>query len=131
MNYTYAVYLHKNWSVMKKSWTNKWLVERPFIWYVNYERKTGLIYVYKNFETDFWSIPQWLWWFFNPTKYLAYILHDFFYSSKHSLEVQNYSRKEADEILKEALKVEWMGIFKRNLIYFAVRLFWKKFFRKS
>ena len=128
MKYTKAVLILENWYLLKKSWTNDWLVMKPFVWFLDYENRTWKIQVPLGFRTDFGSIPQCFWWIYNPTRYLAYILHDFLYSKKYYWKL---SRKEADVILYQALKVEWMWFLKRCIIYFAVRIFWRKFFRKN
>ena len=126
MKYTKAVLILENWYLLKKSWTNDWLVMKPFVWFLDYENRTWKIQVPLGFRTDFGSIPQIFWIFFNPTRYVAYILHDYLYSW-----MTHYSRKEADIILYQALKVEWMWFLKRYIIYLAVRIFWRKFFRKN
>lgn len=122
--------LEKNWLLQKISNTNNFITKSEFFWIIDYKNKetSEKIIVPKNFITDFGSIPRFLWWFFDKTRFVSYILHDFLYSKKY---YWNLNRKESDKILKEALKVEWMGFFKRNLVYFGVRIFWKKFFRKS
>ena len=118
------VKLEKNWLLRKIPNSNCWEVMEYFSWIVNWKDKSGLIIVPKWFKTDFWSIPQFLWWFYNPTRYVAYILHDWLYETK------GRTRKKADSILREALKVEWMWIIKRNIIYFWVRVFWWYFYKK-
>ena len=131
MKYTKAaelIKLEKNWLLRKIPNSNCWEVMEYFSWIVNWKDKSGLIIVPKLFKTDFGSIPQIFWIFFNPTRYVAYILHDFLYSKKYYWKL---SRKEADVILYQALKVEWMWFLKRYIIYFAVRTFWRKYFRKN
>jgi len=69
--------------------------------------------------------------FFNPTKYLAYVLHDFLYGKDGAIIHDNYieevrvdyTRKDADNIMREAIKVEKSWIIERNSIYLGVRLF--------
>lgn len=129
--------LAKNGLLQKMPNSKNWLVKNEFFWIVDYEnmQNSEIIIVPKNFVTDFWSIPQFLWWFYNPTRYVAYILHDFLYSKRYTSPLapllnQRGERKSADLILKEALKVEWMGILKRNLVYLAIRVFGWKFYKK-
>ncbi|RKW24052.1 DUF1353 domain-containing protein [Candidatus Gracilibacteria bacterium] len=111
---------------MKKSGTNDWLVMKPFVWFLDYNNRKGKIEVPLGFITDFGSIPQLLWIFFNPTKFVSYILHDYLYSNPGLL-----TRKECDIILIEALKIEGMGLLKRILIYLAVRLFGRRYFKNN
>lgn len=121
--------LEKNGLLQKIPWSKNFITKSEFFWLVDYDHEfSEKIIVPKNFVTDFGSIPRFLWIFFDKTRFVSYILHDFLYSKKYCW---NLNRKESDKILKEALKVEWMGFFKRNLVYFWVRLFGKKFFRKS
>lgn len=121
--------LEKNWLLQKIPNTKNFITKSEFFWLVDYNDEfSEKIIVPKNFVTDFGSIPRFLWIFFDKTRFVSYILHDFLYSKKYCW---NLNRKESDKILKEALKVEWMWFFKRNLVYLWVRLFWKKFFRKS
>jgi len=117
MKFTKAIKTLKNWHLMKKSWTNKWIIVEPFVWFLDYDNRSWKIIIPLGFVTDFWSIPQLLWFFFNPTKFVSYILHDYLYSNPWLL-----TRKECDIILIEALKIEWMWWFKRMLIYFWVRV---------
>ena len=129
MKFTKAkVKLKENWLLQKIINTNNFLVKSEFFWILDYEKENSeIIIVPKDFCTDFWSIPQFLWWFYNPTKYLAYILHDFLYSKKY---IWKIDRKESDKILLEALKVEWMNFIKRWLVYLAVRWFGLLFYKK-
>lgn len=151
--------LEKNGLLQKIPWSKNFITKSEFFWLVDYDDEfSEKIIVPKNFVTDFGSIPRFLWGFFDKTRFVSYILHDFMYSKKYKdfeeekifkqffqensiflwlieEEIDKYVnkklRKKADKILKEVLKVEWMWFFKRNLVYLWVRLFWKKFFRKS
>lgn len=130
--------LEKNWLLQKIPWSQNFITKSEFFWLVDYNDEfSEKIIVPKNFVTDFGSIPRFLWIFFDKTRFVSYILHDFLYSKKYNPHPKSFSQKEkdlrkkADKILKEALKVEWMWFFKRNLVYLGVRIFWKKFFRKS
>ena len=55
------------------------------------------------YGTDFGTIPRPFQIFFNPTEYLAYVLHDYIYDHKM------FSRKECDLILAKALLAENMN----------------------
>lgn len=129
MKFTKAIVrLKENWLLQKVENTNNFLVKSEFFWILDYKvENSEMIIIPKDFSTDFWSIPQFLWWLFNPTKYLAYILHDFLYSKEY---IGKLNRKDADKILKEALKVEGMWRCWRWLVYLAVRLFWWQFYKK-
>ena len=139
MKYTTAAKLNQEGSLIKKSWTNLWKVKEPFEWQIEYkDARYGSIIVPEGFETDFGSIPQILWWFFNPTKYLAYILHDYLYEKRGEIKIKLFdcsallvhTRKQCDKILLEALKAEKCSFIKRWLIYLGVRIggwmAWKK-----
>ena len=156
MKYTTAT-LKKNWLLQKIPWTDYWIVKEEFIWFVNYETKLSYIIIPKWFRTNFWSIPKLLQIIFSPTKYLAYVLHDYLYSKKariilsdkidsfdkeiNSLHVsfENWdkteiytipNRKFADKTLREAIKVEWWIFLERFFIYLWVRMFWFLKFNK-
>lgn len=137
--FTTATKLNQEGSLIKKSNTNLWIVKEPFEWQVEYnDDRYGKIIVPEGFETDFGSIPQALWWMFNPTKYVAYILHDYIYEMYGQIPTTlfdtpatlDYTRKQADYVLLEALKAEKCPFIKRWLIYFGVRIWgwmaWKK-----
>ena len=122
MKFTIAM-LH-NWLLQKIPNTNLWLVQESFVWYMDYQNKKQKIIIPKLFYTDFWSIPRLLRIFFNPTRYISYILHDWWYSKYNTI----YTRKEIDLMLLESLHVEWAWWLERTLVYIWVRLFgWLKF----
>ena len=104
--------LLQNWLLQKIPWTEYWEVMQEFIWYLDYELKDEKIIVPKWFITDFGSIPLPLRLIFNPTKYVAYILHDYLYSEEWDIVTlywnKEYDRMDADNILADALQVEWM-----------------------
>ncbi|MGP1582964.1 MAG: DUF1353 domain-containing protein [Candidatus Altimarinota bacterium] len=137
MKYTTAVALFQNGSLIKQSNTNKWIVENMFIWEVVYGTRFECqkIKVPSGFITDMGSIPQIFWVFFNPTQYLAYILHDYLYHQKgkiytHKETYYEYSRKDCDKMLYEAMKVEGAWWITRACVYLGVRIggwvAWKK-----
>lgn len=89
-----------------------------------------IIKVPKGFESDLASTPQ----IFknilnsygkNYTR--AAIVHDYLYSKNCTL---NISRKKADEIFLAIMKERGVGVFKRNLMYYSVRLFGGLHFKK-
>ena len=126
MRYTQAVKKYQDGTLAKKVGTNNWIVASEFVWYIDYNEKTkNFVIVEKGFETNFGSIPRPLWFLFNPTKYTAYILHDFLYLAKmitfeqkgNLIEAKLITRKQADMILIEALEVEGMGKIGRLFVY--------------
>lgn len=99
---------------------------REFTYYVGEEWSKDKIVVPKGFITDFASVP------FPASMFIpksglynqAAVLHDFLYQKKIR------SRKESDQIFLEAMKVLGVNVFKRNIMYRAVRAFgwvaWRK-----
>lgn len=77
------------------------------------------IRVPKGFETDFASVPRALWAVVPPLgRYAkAAVIHDWLYYR------QDRSRKEADLIFFEAMRVLGVGRARRNSMYWAVRQF--------
>ena len=110
MKFTDAIQLAQNGSVQKISGTDFWEVDMTFIWWIDYSTKSKYVEVKKGFRTDFGSVPRFLWWLFNPTEWLAYILHDDLYKN-HRIFAKNgeiimINREQADQILYRALLVE-------------------------
>ena len=90
--------LKNNWTLRKVNWTNEWIVEDPFVWYIDYlDHSKWEIIVLKGYKTDFWTIPRILQPIFNPTAHLAYVLHDYIYENKDELE--EYEIKSAKNII--------------------------------
>lgn len=118
--------------IMKKvKWTtDKFEIMEDFIWYLDFQYKEVFVIIPKWFVTNFWSIPRGMRPFLTPTKYLAYILHDRLYSvhwriiyhDEYESHVLEYTRREADLVLKNALIVEWSFVIEANIIYLWVRL---------
>lgn len=73
----------------------------------------------KGFRTDFASIPRSFKWLISPVGLhgKAAVLHDYL------CEYGYMTRKEADEIFLEAMKVLGVGWLKRTVMYRAVRAF--------
>ena len=57
MKYTDAVHAEKNGTLMKLDGNDNFVVCEPFVWFVDYEEKTGKILVPTGFITDLGSIP--------------------------------------------------------------------------
>lgn len=111
-------------TLRKIPWSDRFVVQEPFVWEIDYEMKNkGKIVVPAWFGTDFGSIPMIFRPFFSPTKYISYVLHDYLYT------YWEYSRKEADDILKEALKVEGMNRVWIFIVYATIRLFWQSHYK--
>lgn len=116
-------------SVKKVSGTEYWIVSDPFVWWLDYEDRKECIVVEEGFRTNFWSVPKALWWLFNPTEWNWFVMHDWIYANKMAYnpfldEYRPLSRKECDQILYEALLVEWEKKWKARLIYCGVRILW-------
>ena len=99
----FSVASKTNGTLRKIPGTDRWVVQEAFVWYIDYENKERAIIVPAGFGTDFGSIPRILHPILSPTKYIAYILHDYLYTFAEALAI---SQKEADAILKEALRAE-------------------------
>jgi len=123
----FTVASRTNGTLRKIPGSNRWVVQEPFVWYVDYLNKSQAIIVPAGFGTDFWSIPMILHPILSPTKYIAYILHDYLYTFWSSLGI---SRKEADLILAEALMVEWMSRVWMLCVYVGVRVGWSTRYHK-
>ncbi|MCH7740131.1 MAG: DUF1353 domain-containing protein [Chloroflexi bacterium] len=95
-----------------------WVIQRDFGYDVGEEGSGDTIEVPEGFQTDFASVPSVAW----PLiprwgKYgKAAIVHDFMYWD------QNKTRKESDDIFREAMGVLGVASWRRFLMYRAVRL---------
>lgn len=94
-----------------------WVVEIPFRYYIGDE--SHYIDVPDGTLTDFASVPRILWPIVAPDgeHTQAAVLHDYLYKSHIK------SRKEADEIFLEAMEVLKVPKWKREAMFWAVRLF--------
>ncbi len=136
MNYTQAS--KNNLLLSKVNWTKKdFMVMEEFVRYLNFNNKNIYILVPKWFITDFGSIPRFMQAIFSPTHYIWYILHDFLYSKKSKILIENEceiirpTRLHSDNIFKEAIQVEGAWKIKSWIIWSAVRLFWFLYFKKK
>ena len=111
-----------------------WKLKRPFSFHVGSQHSRRFISVPRNFVTDFASVPRIF--FFLPdwaTYSKAPVLHDALYHSK-KLMGKAITRKKADDIFLEAMKVDWRQHKSRYLVayleFLAVRIFgwlaWKE-----
>lgn len=96
-----------------------WVIRRDFGYDVGEEGSGETIDVPLGFKTDFTSVPRPLWWLLPQWgKYgNAAVIHDFCYWD------QKYSRKRADEIFKEGMKVLKVKGWQVQAIYYAVHWF--------
>ncbi len=99
----------------------KWSLTRPF----KYESGTlGWIQVPEGFVTDLASVPWFGRWAVSVdgdhTK--AAIIHDWLYVTASAEDFPNVTRRDADRVFLEALKVRGVPAWKRNLMYAAVRV---------
>lgn len=126
--FTDAIILAKNWGVQKISGTPFWRVNMKFVWYLDYQKKNLQVVVSEDTITDFGSIPRFLWFIFNPTEWISYILHDELYRNKYVLAKDwkkiIISREQADQILYQALLVEGCAVWSAKTQYVGLRLFW-------
>lgn len=92
--------------------------EPPIINYAVYRAMPAIV-VPRGFITDMASVPRFLWWLYSPFGSYgnAAILHDWLYSS------ELFSRKTCDQIFRHAMQVSGVNVIRRNIIYFAVRMF--------
>ena len=92
--------------------------------------------------TDGVSTPRWLWRLIPPNgdaDFLPAVLHDAAYRNTLQLycartdtwRAANLTQRQADRLLREALLANGVGILKRNVIYFALRLFGGQAFRED
>ena len=135
MKFTLAVTLKKNGLLKKLPNSDLFEVREEFIYYLDYSTKKEYVVIPRWFRTNFWSIPKVLRFFFNPIQYISYLLHDYWYSKNSFICVwdfraRNFTRKEADMILLEALNVEWAWTIEKLFIYIWVRIFGWLHFKK-
>jgi hypothetical protein len=107
-----------------------WVLKRAFLFY--YLDTTGKIVslvVPVDFTTDFLSVPRILYLVFPPIGMYnkAAIVHDYLYSKQCQIRV---SRLDADKFFLQALEILKVSKPRRLIMYYAVRLFGKKYFKK-
>lgn len=106
--------------ILKKLKNNRWelLVDIEYNFkyspYVDYK-----MFIPKGLITDLASVPQFLWNIFPPhgNYAVAAIIHDTLYRLKE------YPRELADAWFRELMKELEISFWKRNIMYFSVRLF--------
>lgn len=100
---------------------------QPFSYHVGEEDSDNVITVPIGFVTDYASIPSIFYTLIGPPtgRYgKAAVIHDYLYDT------QTTTRKEADKIFLEAMKVLKVPWWKRRMMWFAVRVgagwIWKR-----
>ncbi|MFQ5874706.1 MAG: DUF1353 domain-containing protein [Dehalococcoidia bacterium] len=96
-----------------------WVIQKEFTYYVRELGSDEKIKVPCGFQTDFASVPRIFWWLVPKWgKYgKAAIIYDYCYWD------QDYSRKRSDEIFREAMGVLGVALWRKFMIFWAVRLF--------
>ena len=104
--------------VVEKVGERLWKTYRELIYYVGEENSVDIITVPVGFTTDFASIPSLFWMILPPDGgyTAAAVIHDFLYFT------QTRTRLESDRIFLEAMKVLKVNVFKRLIMYRAVRM---------
>lgn len=109
-----------------------WAVQRALEYQAG-DDPNELIIVPAGFVTDLASVPRMVWSFYPPDGpwAKAAIIHDFLYWTKGTGEwhgrvgitrAEQYSRKDADDILKEAMADRKVGKWEQFVIWASVRL---------
>ena len=110
--------------IVKKLDNHLWELHVPLEYHVGHADSSEVITVPEGFITDFASVPRAFWWLLPPAgKYAgAALVHDYLYRT------HLYSRKDADDIFLEAMEVLQVPRWKREIMYYAVRMFgWKAY----
>ena len=105
----------------------RWKLVFPFRYHVGTRYSKEYVAVPAGFETDFASIPKFLWWLPYWAKYCKPpVLHDWLYTVKEIMG-RPITRKRADEIFYEGLLIDWRYHKSGHILaateYWVVRLF--------
>lgn len=105
--------------IVKKLKGGLWEVADGFEYHVGKKNSDDVIQVPKGFKTDFASVPRPFWMILPPDgQYTqATVLHDFLYN------IQDRKRVACDAIFLEAMGVLGVQLWKRRVMYRAVRMF--------
>lgn len=105
--------------IVEKVGGRLWRIYRELIYYVGEENSADIIIVPVGFQTDFASIPSLFWTLLPPDGgySAAAVIHDFLYFT------QTRTRLASDRIFLEAMQVLKVNVFKRLIMYRAVRTF--------
>jgi hypothetical protein len=109
-----------------------WVLKRAFTFYYESKYSIGLrinLIVPEGFVTDFASTPKLLYPIFPPIGIYnkAAMVHDYLYSKECNLSI---SRVQADVFFLQAMEVLKVVKWKRYVMFLAVRVFGKFYFRK-
>ena len=103
-----------------------WILWEDFTYHVGEYPSNFVVWVPKGFRTDFASVPRPFWGLISPygKQGKAAVLHDWLYHMGRT-EILNpeITRKEADGIFLEAMQVLGVSRWRRQAMYWAVRLF--------
>ena len=105
-----------------------WRIFEPFTYHIGEPNSDTFVSVPRGFVTDFASIPRGLWNVWPPAAgkhSKPAVIHDVCYTRGYVERGQHritISRKDADDILKEAMAVTGVNWLSRQLIYAGVRL---------
>ena len=106
-----------------------WTLVTPFDYVLSDDMTGPVIHVPAGFQTDFATIPRPLWSLLPPTgKYgKAAVIHDYLYTTGGHVPVDKatYTKAQADEIFKNAMKVLGVPSPLRQTMWLAVHLFGK------
>lgn len=106
---------------------NYWVLNKSFRFILQSPPVPSVITVPAGFVTNFASVPRVLWSIFPPYSDYgkAAVVHDFLYCTEIK------TRKRADKLFLEAMKISGVSMWKRHLIYRAVRLFGGPYYDSS
>jgi len=118
----------QNWDLKKIIWTEFFIVSNDFLFLLEYYWKKYHIRIPRWFITDFWSIPP-IFFYFDKTKYISYIMHDYLYNYIWKIININwelkYNQALADDILVAWLKTEWMWNIWRIQVLSWLMIWWR------
>ena len=99
--------------------SNQWKLITPFEYHIGLLSSNDIIIVSAGFETDLTSIPRIFWAILPPQgEYAkAAIIHDYLYVNAIG------SKRYADDVFYEAMGVLNVAKWRKEIIYYAVRLF--------
>lgn len=94
-----------------------WRLELPLVYR---SAIAGLIVVPAGFETDFASVPRFLFTYLltGNTAHAAAVIHDYLYRTPS----EHFSRKTADAVMDEAMGVTGVPGWRRGLIHSGIRI---------
>jgi hypothetical protein len=97
----------------------RWKLDEPLEYY---SETFGPISVPAGFETDFASVPRLplAYWLTGDTAHASAVVHD--YLCRHWYTACRITWAEAAKVFREAMAHEGVPLWRRNLMYFAVRL---------